>query len=130
MVEDPLTMDRHLSVIEMAELFAADDEDFPKDFPLSYAEIRYRQDNDNKIKELKKKPDECQFTDFKFGDSTYKLVTVEGKILLPESLQLKAVQWYHEMLLHPAKTRMELTITSTTLGETCARLYIRYVSAV
>jgi len=91
MVEDPLTMYRHLSVIEMAELFAADDEDFPKDFPLSYAEIRYRQDNDDKIKALKMKPDECQFTDFKFGDSTYRLVTQEVKILLPASLHLKAV---------------------------------------
>jgi len=68
MVEEPLTMDRHLSVIEMAELFAADDEDFLKDFPLSYAEIRFRQDNDDKIIKLKEKPDECEFTDFKFGD--------------------------------------------------------------
>jgi len=54
MVEDPLTMDRHLSVIEMAELYATDDEDFSADFPLSYAKIRYRQDNDNKIKALRR----------------------------------------------------------------------------
>ena len=30
--------------------------------------------------------------------------------MLPPSLQQKAVEWYHEHLLHPGETRMELTI--------------------
>ena len=42
MVQDPLTMDRHLNVIEMAHLFTADDGDFPSDIPLSYAKIVHR----------------------------------------------------------------------------------------
>jgi len=43
-------MDRHLNVIKMAELYAADDEDFPADFPLSYAKISYRQATIIKLK--------------------------------------------------------------------------------
>jgi len=94
----------------MCDLFAADDGDFPLDFPLSYAEIKQRQKDDAKIKALLKKPNLVHLMDFRFGDSTFKLVTTAGKILLPASFQLKASQWYHESLLHPGLTRMELTM--------------------
>jgi len=110
LVENPLTMDRHLRLIEMSDLFAANEGDFPLDFPLSYAEIKQRQKDDAKIKALLKKPNLVQLTDFRFGDSTFKLVTKAGKILLPASLQLKVVHWYHDTLLHPGLTRMELTM--------------------
>ena len=110
LVDNPLTMDQHLSLIEMSDLFAADEGDFPLDFPLSYAEITQRQKDDAKVKALLKKPNIVQLTDFRFGDSTFQLVTKGGKILLPASLQLKAVQWYHETLLHPGLTQMELTM--------------------
>jgi len=52
MVQDTLPMDKQLMDIEMSELFAAEEDDFPSDFPLSYAEIVYRQKKDAKIKAL------------------------------------------------------------------------------
>jgi len=110
MVQDPLTMDRQLTVIKMADLFTANDGNFPADFPLSYAEIEQRQKNEARIRALLLDPDKCQLTDFRFGDLTYKVVAQGGKILLPASLQSKAVNWYHDTLIHPGQTRMELTM--------------------
>jgi predicted outer membrane repeat protein len=47
---------------------------------------------------------------FPFGDEEYCLITKGGKIVLPKSLQTKAVKWYHVQLMHPGETRTELTM--------------------
>jgi len=110
MVQDPLPMDRHLTSIDMAELYATNEDEFPKDFHLPYAEIVHRQKQSAKIKAFLLKAGEYQLTDFKFGDQTFKVATKAGKIILPTALQSKAVHWYHDTLLHPGETRMELTM--------------------
>lgn len=38
------------------------------------------------------------------------MITKDGKIVVPKSLQRKAVKFYHELLLHPGETRTELTL--------------------
>jgi hypothetical protein len=47
---------------------------------------------------------------YKHSDSEYELITRNGKIVVPKTLQLKGTEWYHLELLHPGETRMELTI--------------------
>jgi hypothetical protein len=43
-------------------------------------------------------------TEFPFGDTTYKLITKEDKIVLP------AVKYYHKTLCHPGESLTELTM--------------------
>jgi IS30 family transposase len=44
-------------------------------------------------------------------DKDHKLISHNGKISLPPSLQeQKTIDWYHEILCHPGKTRREETI--------------------
>ena len=61
-------------------------------------------------KRVTDKPEEYEQTEFKHSDKRYTLITRGGKIFLPASLQRKATEWYHTHLLHPGKTRMELTM--------------------
>ena len=102
---------KQMSDAEIAELYAADEEDFPKEFPLSYAEIQKRQDDDAEVKKLlKDQPEQYSKKAFHRGDKTYDLVVKEDKIVLPKALQKRATEWYHAMLMHPGETRTELTM--------------------
>jgi hypothetical protein len=42
-------------------------------------------------------------------ENTYVLCK-EGKLVIPKTLQHKAVAWYHHYLLHPGHTRLEETL--------------------
>ena len=47
---------------------------------------------------------------YQHSDKSYKLITRKNKIVLPKSLEKKAVEWYHLHLLHPGEKRLELTL--------------------
>jgi len=59
---------------------------------------------------MQKSPNRYVVQERKFSGTTYKLVTRENKIVLPTSMQRKAVVWYHQVLCHPDETRTELTM--------------------
>ena len=111
MIDNPREPGEQMEPDEMASLFAADADDYPTKFPLSYEEIEQRQRDDAEIQKLRReKPDSYKRTKFDFGDTSYTLVTKDGKIVVPKLLQKKGVQWYHELLMHPGETRTELTM--------------------
>jgi len=90
---------------------AADDDEFPDEFPLSYEEIAYRQGKDKALqKKLKDNPELYQKVPCKFSDKTCKIINKGGKIYLPKALWHK-----HVYLMHPSETRLEFTINSPTL---------------
>ena len=95
----------------MAEAFAVDDDDIPDKFPLTYSQIYDKQQIDTTLQRLReKRPDRYVITNFRHGDKSYDIITRHNKIVVPEALQVKAVQWYHELLMHPGETRTELTL--------------------
>ena len=49
-------------------------------------------------------------TKFQGGGKQRTLITKEGKIVMPKSLQKRCVDWYHLVLCHPGMTRTEQTI--------------------
>ena len=110
-----------------AEAFAtelANEEEFPKAFPLSYRELAHRQTNDADLqKKLQKQPQLYTKATYKFSDKTYELIIKDGKIYVPEYLQQKCAEWYHLNLMHPGETRLEFTIaqhyTWIGLRKTC-----------
>ena len=93
------------------EAFAADEYDFPSEYPLSYAQIEHEQSKDAEVKKLlQDQPEVYSKQSFKHSDKLYELVTRDGKIYLPKKLQKKATEWYHTYLLHQGETRTELTL--------------------
>ena len=97
--------------MELDAFAAGDEADFPTNFPLSHKQMRHFQQLDEQLKQkVLEKPERYKLEPHRFSDSTIELITREGKIVLPEPLQLKATEWYHTHLLHPGETRMELTI--------------------
>ena len=79
-----------------------------KIYPLTVRDIAQAQHVDKDLK--------LYFTSDK--PSTYHLqiyentevVCNDGKILIPKSLQKRAVMWYHHYLQHPGHTRLEETL--------------------
>ena len=97
------------------EAFAGDAEtgDFPKEYPLSYAQIEYNQSKDNKLQKAIKDSKTASLyakKEYKHSDKAYNLITRDDKIVLPSQLQRKATEWYHTHLMHPGETRLELTM--------------------
>ena len=95
--------------ISQAEIFASD-LDFPKDYPLSYAQLKAEQDNDASLLNDYAKSALYDRSTFAHGDKQFELITRDSKIVVPKSLEKKTAEWYHAILLHPGETRMELTI--------------------
>ena len=96
-----------------AEAFAGDNDrgDFPKEFPLSYAELASEQAKDKSLQKLlKDKHDDYKSDVRRHGSKEYTLIFHGDKIVVPKSLQVRATEWYHLHLLHPGETRMELTV--------------------
>ena len=95
----------------MCELYAADEEDFPAEYPLSYADIAYEQGKGPDIQKVRiQKPERYVTKQRMFAGKSFQLVTREGKIVLPKSLTKRVVEWYHKQLCHPGETQMELTM--------------------
>jgi len=89
---------------------AADNDEFPNEFPLSYKEIACRQGKDKALeKKLKNNPELCQKVPHKFSDKTHETIAKGGKIYLPKALQHKCAKWCHDHLMHPGETRPEFT---------------------
>jgi hypothetical protein len=57
---------------------------------------------------------------FQHLDKSYKLVTKDDKIVIPNSLQRKVTEWYHTHLLHPAfRINAQATFTFVGLKPMC-----------
>jgi hypothetical protein len=59
--------------------------------------IKAEQDKDEKIQTQDKY--KKHFATLTFGETT--VHTLDGKILMPASLQLRVIDWYHTNLCHP-----------------------------
>jgi RNase H-like domain found in reverse transcriptase/Integrase zinc binding domain len=98
-----------------AELFVLDSEDIPKDaFLLTNKNIMSEQKQDKDLLEKLKNPQNSNTTvkikTYCGGGKSYSLITLYNKILIPSTLQLRTVQWYHTQLCHPGEKRTEETI--------------------
>jgi len=115
-----------------AECFAGTKEDIPKDFPLSYSQLKQEQDADASLLDNFAKRDNYKQSKFAHGDKEFELITWNDRIVVPKSLQKKIVEWYHSILLHPGETRMELTIgqhyywtnMKQTIKHVCGRCHV------
>ncbi len=74
-------------------------------YPLTAKEIAEAQELDRHFKETALK-EKCKKT---LIENTL-VFSKNGKLVIPRSLQHRAVSWYHHYLQHPGNTRLEETI--------------------
>ena len=90
--------------------------------PGNYALIAARQADDAKIQEQLSNRTlihECV--------SGHNLATFKGKIVIPDSLIMRFIQWYHEILNHPGKNRTCQTISQYFYHRGLALLVSKFV---
>ena len=107
------TKDEDVEGIEfITEQFAYDDSDMPKSmYPLRFSIIAKYQKRDEKLQERLREDSRYRMTPFHGGENNeIKLITRDEKIVIPEELQDRIVEWYHTFLCHPGETRTEQTI--------------------
>ena len=56
------------------------------------------------------------------------LLSYEGKIMVPDTLQGRIIAWYHKYLAHPGQKRMEATIRSLFVWPGMRQQIQRHVS--
>jgi Integrase zinc binding domain len=81
-------------------------------FPLSYKLLAEMQAKDKKLHKqlLSKDQTTYVYKMFRHSDKEYQLVTRDDRIVIPKSPERKATKRYHEHLLHPKETRLELML--------------------
>jgi hypothetical protein len=84
----------------------------PYEFPMSPAALHAAQQADRKLMEAVKSSESTK-NYLKQTLEGVELYTLEGKVVVPRSLQADIVAWYHKYLGHPGSTRMVATINQT-----------------
>ncbi len=95
-----------------AEFYGLDDEDLsPNVFPVHYKLIaKHQYSNKVLVQNLKKGLNDLILKPFRSGGKTRQLICRHEKIVIPETLRCRIVEWYHNILCHPGETRTEQTI--------------------
>lgn len=93
-----------------ADMYANDIEDGPDEYPLTFEKLHYYQQQDEELQKRADTSPEHSRKQFAHGDKSFELITRHDKICVPKDLQLRAIEWYHTILMHPGETRTELTI--------------------
>ena len=95
----------------MHEYYGNTDEDLPLNaFPLRFKEIQKAQQSDSELLDKLKYNDKYSIRTYRAGGKRRDLITREGKICIPPSLQQRVIDWYHVQLCHPGENRTEQTI--------------------
>ena len=106
-----LDIDDEQEIFNVSECFGYDDDDLPpSSYPIRYKEIAKAQLDDPALQTKLRIHKGYTENVFRGGDKDYKLICRNSKICLPQALQQKTTDWYHEILCHPGTTRTEATI--------------------
>ena len=95
-------------------------------YPLTTAEIAAAQETDTNFLNILKKDKKEKYVKQLIGD--IKLYCCEGKLVIPKSLQRRAVEWFHHYLQHPGTTRLEETLRGSMYWKgmrTTVRSYVK-----
>jgi hypothetical protein len=103
-----------------SELYCYAQEDLtPSAFPLSYQVLGENQSKDKQmLKTLQKKDSKYHLKSFQGGGKHRDLIYYNDKIVVPDSQQVRIVDWYHTYLGHPGINR----------AHHCVRVYLRKLS--
>jgi hypothetical protein len=99
-------------------------------YPLTTIEIAEAQRMDQELKVYYKKNVRIPKEDmcFQLIEDT-KVLCKNGKLIIPASLQHRAVSWYHHYLQHPGHSRFEETMRSVMYWKGMCTTIRRYVKS-
>jgi RNase H-like domain found in reverse transcriptase/Reverse transcriptase (RNA-dependent DNA polymerase)/Integrase zinc binding domain len=99
------------SVEAQADLFGHSLMDLsPEIMPLKFKQLQAAQQQDSTLLLSSSDSPTFHIKSFCGGGKCRQLICYKDKIVVPESLQKRVVDWYHEILCHPGMTRTEETI--------------------
>jgi hypothetical protein len=105
-----LEIDDNQEIFNISECFGYDDDDLPPEsYPTRHKDIAKAQRQNAALLSKLRAHKDCSESTFRGGDKDHKLTCHNGKIALPPSSQQKTIDWCHETLCHPGKTRTEET---------------------
>ena len=87
-----------------------DNEMSPHVYPLRFKQIARAQRADTALLNKAQTADNYVLKLFCGGSKSYDLITQNNKIVVPQPLQKRIVEWYHLQLCHPGETHTEQTI--------------------
>ena len=123
-------MSDNQDILNISELYGYDDKDLPDSpYPICYHNISKAQETDAKLQQKLVSHKDYTLNTFCGGNQNHCLICRNNKICLPEALQKKTVDWYHEMLCNPVETQTEHTLRQhfdwkflrTTLHDVCKK---------
>ena len=104
-------MNNNQEILNISDLYGYDDNDMPdSDYPIRYRNISKAQKTDTKLQQEIVSNKDYTHNTFLEGDQNYRLIFRNSNICLPTALQMKTVDWYHEILSHTGETHTEHTL--------------------
>ena len=88
--------------------YMTDIEVMSEDFPMLPALLAKKQKKDKELHKKIQRDKDHHFSTQKVEN--VELIHYNGKIYVPQTLRERILEWYHDFLVHPGKTRMEATI--------------------
>ena len=81
--------------------------------PLEYSTIISHQKKDKELQQLLKEKESYHINTFHGAGNTWDLICQgkEHRIIVPNTLKRKVLEWYHITLVHPGRDRTEKTIS-------------------
>ena len=93
-------------ILDISELYGYNDEGMSDSaYPIRYHDIAKAQENDANLQQQLVSHTDYTLNTFRGGDKDHRLICQNNKIYLPQAIQKKTVEWYHEMLCHPGETQ-------------------------
>jgi transposase InsO family protein len=105
--DESIEMPNSTNLLGMATCFAGSNEIAFERFPMRPSLIANEQQKDKTLKKnFRSNKQDFEIRRVEGSD----LLTYQGKIVIPDSLQGRIIAWYHKYLAHPGETRMEATL--------------------
>ena len=83
----------------------------PAMYPLAYARIAKLQQSDDLLQRISSTDPHYSHKIFRGGGTAHELIVYMDKIVLPKTLRIDAVMWYHYFLCHPGAERTEKSMS-------------------
>ena len=101
------------NVQDVADCYGLNKDDLPSNaFPITYQLINRKQNNDKTLlATIKNGAKNYLLKEFHGGGRSSQLLCYKNRIVIPQGLQKRVVQWYHHTLCHPEINQTKETIS-------------------
>lgn len=102
--------DQQMSPQLIAEVYDTRKSSDANMYPLKFKDIARMQQQDKELVRVAQSNKEYSVKIHKVAGEEIPLLSYQGRIVIPKSLQKQIAQWHHAQLCHPGETQTEQTI--------------------